>query len=162
MFEASTDANTEKFETKWKLTRTWIIFFERIFKAAAEALGFGPFIRTLLIKDSTTGVSIADHTTIWKDGTAQRVTANLRKPLGADLVVELWKLDINDVGSGFQKLIAMTVPQSHAINTPMDFTSFESNSLKSMHDGDVIRWDITASDGQIDRAGVAAFTFMWK
>ena len=161
MFEP-VEASSEVFESKWKLTRAWIIFFERLPFAVAKALGFGPFTRTLLLKDLTVGVSIADHTTIWKDGTAKRVTATLRKALSADLKVELWKIDAKNTGAGFQKLIAMTIPQAHAINTPMDFTSFTSNSLKAMHDGDVLRWDITASDGQTDRSGVAAFSFQWQ
>lgn len=165
MFEPSTAGDEDQFQGKWKLTRTWIIFFERIFKGntSAEASSPGPFQRTLLLKDLTPGVSIADHTTIWVAGTGLKVTAVLRKPLASDLTVQLWKLDIDDVGAGFQKIIAdMTVPQSHGVNEPLVFSSFVSNALKQMHVKDVIRWDITASDSQTDRAGVAAFTFEWQ
>ena len=47
------------------LTRTWIIFFERLAALSSGSIpgaggGGGPYVRVLLLKDLTVGLSIAD------------------------------------------------------------------------------------------------------
>ena len=156
------DQPENQFSEDWELHRAWKIFFEDLCSKMTRAAQRGPFIRTLLLKDTTVGVSIADHLDVFVDGVGIRIVGVLRKVLTADLTADLYVLKIEDVGSGFQLLQSCTIPQATAVNTPIDFTSFTSNALRQMKKGDVLRWDVTASDGQADKYGVAAFTFVWQ
>jgi hypothetical protein len=142
----------------WLLSRTWIIFFERTFGGKGGGKP-GPFHRTLLLKDTTVGNDIADHTTIFVAGTALRLTGVLRLPITADLTVRCM---IAHSGGTFSALVSLTIPSGHAINTPIDSVAFTSTGAKNLVDGDVVRWDVTASDGSLDLGGVAAFNLEWQ
>jgi hypothetical protein len=140
---------TPMFDEVGNLTRTWVIFFERLGMRAAAAADI--FERTLLLKDTTVGNDIADHVTVYAAGTAQRIVGVLRKPITADLTV---RVNLNGTA-----LITITIPSATAIDTPVESTAFASTALA---DGDVLTWDVTASDGSQDKAGIASFTLEWK
>jgi hypothetical protein len=140
---------TPMFDEVGNLTRTWVIFFERLGMRAAAAADI--FDRTLLLKDTTVGNDIADHVTVYAAGTAQRIVGVLRKPITADLTV---RVNLNAT-----PLITLTISSATAIDTPVSSTAFTSTALA---DGDVLTWDVTASDGSQDKAGIASFTLEWK
>jgi hypothetical protein len=148
----------------WNLSRTWIIFFERIRKGNTNNTttggAAGPFHRTLLLKDTTVGNDIADHTTIEIAGTALRLTGTLRLPITADLTVQCMIAHAGDIA--FTELISLTIASGHPINSPIDGKDFTSTAAKSLLYNDVVRWDVIASDGQTDRSGVASFDLIWQ
>jgi hypothetical protein len=161
MFEDPDGANP----WPWNLSRTWIIFFERIFKGNTNSStnntgAAGPFHRTLLLKDTTVGNDIADHTTIEIKGTAGRLTGTLRLPITADLIVRCMIAHAGDIA--FVELISLTIPSGHPINSPIDGAAFTSDAAKSLLYNDVVRWDVMASDGNTDRAGVASFDLIYQ
>ena len=140
---------TPMFDDQGNLTRTWIIFFERLgMKTTATS---GPYIRTLVLKDLTIGNDIADHVPIFVAGSAIRVIGVLRKTISTDLVVRI-KLD----GA---ELVTATIPSTTAVDTPLEFTAFLSAALGDLA---VLSWDITGSDEQTDAKGVATFTLQWQ
>ncbi len=111
--------------------------------------------RTLLVKDATVGNDIADHVTVFSDGTATRVVGLLRLAISADLTVRF-----NLVRAGVSSaLITCTIPLATAINTPVTFTGF---SVTALLDGDVLTPDITAGSGQRDIKGIASFCLEWR
>jgi hypothetical protein len=126
---------------------TWIV------KRAGAGGGPGIGHRTLLVKDTTPGDDIADHVTAYRSGTAQRLVAVLRKTITAALVVR-----VNKNGA---ELITMTIPPAQAVDEAVEISTFVAGTT-SIADGDVFSWDITASDNQKDKAGVAAFTLEWS
>lgn len=114
--------------------------------------GPGPvYIRTLLVKNTQVGNDIADHIVIQKTGTASQVVGVLRLAIAADLAI-----NINLNGA---LLITCTIPLATSVDTPLTFTSFSSTALTA---NDVLSFDITASDGSLDVAGVASFTLEWS
>jgi hypothetical protein len=138
------------------VSRTWIIFFERLFRAAVEQGGggvSGPWQRTLLLKDTTVGNDVADHVTVWGgDGTITRVVGVLRIAIASDLTL---RVKVNGVTLG-----TFTIPLATAVDTVVEFTTFSGTTAVVVDD--VFSWDVTASDGQTDPAGVAAFTVSWE
>src|SRR4051812_47485601 len=95
------------------VSRTWVIFFEKLFRGQGSGgKGKGPFQRTLLLKDTTVGNDIADHVTVWgTDGKIRRVTGVLRKVITSDLTVRV-KIDGVTLGS-------FTIPLATAVDTPV-------------------------------------------
>ena len=119
----------------------------------------GPFQRTLLLKNTAVGNDIADHLTCWgpsSDHTVVEVRGVLRKAITSDLT-----LRINSVLAGVASVIGtFTIPSATAVDTPVNWTSgFATGTLQ---DQSVFTWDITASDGSTDPAGVASFTIEWQ
>ena len=111
----------------------------------------GKFVRTLLVKNTLVGDDIADRVTAYATGTAQRIVGVLRKAITADLTVR-----VNKNGSSF---VVATIPAATPVSTPVPQTTFVGPA--DVADGDVFSWDITASDGSKDEAGVASFTLEW-
>lgn len=135
------------------LSRTWIIFFERLFKMSGGTGVKGPFQRTLLLKDVAIGNDIADHVPVWgAAGTITKVTGVLRKAITSDLT-----LRIKVAGA---TLGTFTIPHATAVDTPIDFTTFTGSTAVALDQ--VFSWDVTASDGSTDAAGVASFTVSWE
>lgn len=139
MFETGPDGNS-------RLTRTWIIFFERLGLTPS-----GPYIRTLLLKDTTVGNDIADHVPIYVAGTAMRIVGVLRKTITAALTVR-----VNLDGT---PLTTLTIPAATKVDTPVEGTAFTPAGLGDLA---VLSWDVVASDGSKDAAGVASFTTEWQ
>jgi hypothetical protein len=139
------------------LTRTWIIFFERLGKVSVTEepgpVGGGVFQRTLLLKDTIVGNDIADHVTIYEPGTATQIVGVLRQTITSPLTVRVKKEGAN--------LVTITIPSSTAIDTPVISTAFVAGQ-EVFAEGEVLTWDITASDNSQDKYGVASFTLEWK
>lgn len=118
----------------------------------------GPFQRTLLVRNTAVANDVADHLTCWGPSAAHTVVmvrAVLRKTITSDLTVR-----INSVNAGVTSVIGtFTIPLATAIDTPVDFSGFTTSSLP---DSSIFTWDITASDGSADPAGVASFTIEWE
>lgn len=119
----------------------------------------GPFQRTLLIRNTAVANDIADHLTCWGPSashTVVEVRGVLRKAIASDLT-----LRINSVLAGVTSVIGtFTIPSSTGTDTPVNWTSgFTTTALQ---DQSVFTWDITASDGSTDPAGVASFTIEWQ
>src|SRR5262249_35229863 len=103
------------------VSRTWVIFFERLFKTSVETStsstggAAGPYQRTLLLKDTTVANDVADHVTVWgQPGTITKVVGVLRKTITADLKV---RINIGTVILG-----VFTIPLAQPIDTPIEFT----------------------------------------
>lgn len=140
------------------LTRTWIYFFERRFGGSGSGTGGGPFQRTLLLKDTTVGNDIADHVTIWVAGTAASVQAVLRKAITVDLTVR-----INVTVSGITTALGtFTIPHTTAVNAALTFASTSFTGSTTFPVLGVLSWDVTASDGSKDGAGIASFSVLWQ
>ncbi len=123
-----------------------------IVKQAGSGGGTGKLHRTLLVKDTTVGNDIADRVTAYASGTASRIVGVLRKPITASLTVR-----VNKNGTAF---VTITIPSATAISVPVTQTTFAGSA--AVLDGDVFSWDITASDGSRDVAGIASFTLDWS
>jgi len=141
-----------------QLSRTWIIFFERlgrevITEEGEPGAGGGVFQRTLLLKDTTVGNDIADHVTVYEPGTATQIVGVLRKAITAALTVRVKKEGV--------MLVTITIPASTAIDTPVASTTFTAGQEVFL-EGEVLTWDVTASDNSRDAYGVASFTLEWK
>jgi hypothetical protein len=135
------------------LTRTWVIFFERLGRGNGGGGAAGPYQRTVLLKDTTVGNDIADHVTVWgAAGTISIVTGVLRVAIASDLTLRI-KIDGVTLGS-------FTIPHATAVDTPIEFTTFAGSPAVALEQ--VFSWDVTASDGSIDAAGVASFTVSWQ
>lgn len=106
--------------------------------------------RTLLLKDTTVGDDIADHLTVQESGQGTFITAVLRKAIEEDLTVEVVKEGIV-IGT-------ITVPSATAVDQPINLDI----STVAFVEDEVISWNVTASDGQTDQAGVASVTVEWK
>ena len=143
----------EKFTAEnGNLDRTWIIFFESLKGSSSTGGGaVGPYIRTLLLKDTTAGNDIADHVPIWVKGKAARVIAILRKTISSDLIV---RINLDGVA-----LITVTIPGATAIDTPIIATEFMTTQLADLQ---VLTWDVTASDGSKDANGIASLTLQFS
>lgn len=141
-----------------RLTRTWYLFFQqlarRVRKNAAGGGGGagGPYVRTLVLKDTAIGNDIADHVPAYVAGTATRVIGVLRKAITSEL-----KVRIKKNGAAF---ITLTIPAATAVDTPVEAASFAGGG--TIGDLDVFSWDITASDASTDAEGVATVTLEWS
>src|SRR3954454_6189945 len=116
------------FDADGNLTRTWIIFFERLgqVETAGEPGAARPFHRTLLVKDTAVGADIADHVTAYASGTATRIVGVLRAAISADLTLHV-QLNGTD-------LIVLTIPAATVVDTPVESTAF---AFTEINDGDV-------------------------
>jgi hypothetical protein len=144
---------TDFFDTwpkDWKgaLTSQWILFFSQLQKQGTGEV----FPRTLLLKNTATGNDIADWVIAQKPGTAFQVTGVLRKAITANLVV---RINVNRA-----PFIVCTINQTTQPGTPLTWTSFATNGVLAA--GDVFSWDVLASDGSSDAAGIASFTVLWQ
>lgn len=128
--------------------------------AAPSSGAAGPFQRTLLLKNTTVGNDIADHVTCYGPipgvtHTALLVTGVLRKAIVSDLTVR-----INNVSpDGTVVVGTYTLPAATPVDTPQLSTVFTNSSLPDMS---VFTWDVLASDGSTDPAGVASCTIEWQ
>jgi len=116
-----------------------------------ETAGSGPYVRTLLLKDTAIGNDIADHVPIYQAGSGIRVVGVLRKAIAADLSV---RVNMNGIA-----LTTLTIPQTTAVDTPVVGTVFTSPSFADLA---VLSWDVTASDGSTDVAGIASISVTWR
>lgn len=126
-----------------------------------------PFQRTLLLKDVTPGVNIADNVVVYTRDTglspvtkavAQgvRIVAVLRKIITSDLTVRFNK--ITNSSPPTTTSWTVTVPAGSALDLPLS-----APISGAFHDLDVLVPDIIASDGQAaDAAGIASFTIEWE
>src|SRR4030095_16918118 len=134
------------------ITVPWLLRLQGVGKATAEPpAGATVKQRTLLLKDTAVGDDIADHVTVYADGTAVNFTGVLRRSITADLTVR-----VNLDGAAFATL---TIPAATVTDTPVETTTFTPDT--AMTDGQVLSWDVVASDASKDRAGVASFTLEW-
>lgn len=108
-------------------------------------------VRTLVLKNLTTGDDIADHVTAYAAGTGRRIAGVLRKAITADLTV---RVNLNG-----EEFITITLPADTEVDTPVEQTEFIASA--AIAKDDVFSWDITEGDGQKDAAGVATFTLEW-
>lgn len=145
------------------LNRTWIIFFERLFRRQGEQAP-GPFQRTILLKDTTVGNDVADHVTVYGPEPARasysivRITGVLRKTISSALT-----LRVNVVSANLTSAVVgtFTIPSTAAVNQVISF-NLKTLTTKELPDKGVLTWDVTASDGSQDNAGVASFTVEWQ
>ncbi len=111
-----------------------------------------PLQRTLLLKDTAVGDDIADHVTALDSGIGLRLTGLLRKAIVADLTVQARKEGV--------AIISLTIPLATAVDTVLESTTF-ADDPQVFTRGEVLSWDVLASDGSVDKAGVASFTLEW-
>lgn len=142
-------------EGRQVLSRTWMIFFERLGRVEAATGGTAaPFDitdlywRTLLLKDTAVGDDIADHVPAQATGIGVKLVGVLRKEIEEDLTVR--------VNKELAPFIILTIPAGTLIDTPVEQTTFVAGN--SVAEGEVLWFDVTESDGQVDAAGVASFT----
>jgi hypothetical protein len=152
---------TPMFDAQGLLTRTWVIFFERLGllgQRGSDGAATGPYVRVLLLKDLTVGNDIAEHQYIFlptpasETAVGRRIVAVLTRPITADLVVRFRNITQSSV------IASITVPAATPIDTPVqvDITNI------TLQDEDVIGADITASDGQVNAQGICAMTLEWE
>jgi hypothetical protein len=109
------------------------------------------YIRTLLIKNTTVGVDIADAVVAQNDGTPYQVAAVLKDIIDSDLTVNI---NING-----KLLIALNIPFTTVpLSPPIIFTNF---SVTTINQNDILTADIIDSDGSINADGIASFTLEW-
>ena len=152
---SATDITAVPVQTDWfsswptgwtgQISATWLLFLQRL--ANPEI-----FWRTLILNNLAAGADIAPHVTAQASGTAQQVTAVLRKAITADLVVTI---NLNHA-----PLITCTVNQTTKPGVELTYTNFLTSG--AIAKGDVFSWSIVASDGSTDINGVVAFTPMWQ
>lgn len=145
-------------DAQFNLTRPWIAFWQKVTDAVNLTSGFGDtagtakYQRTLLVKDTTVAANCADNVTIYIAGTAARLTGVLRKAIASALSIT--------VRLNGDPLISATIPSTTAIDVVLTFVGFTTNPQPLPQEG-VLSWDITASDGSKDPAGIAAFSLLW-
>lgn len=143
-------------EGRMVLSRTWMIFFERLRSIEGESTTpgeAGPDLiwRTLLLKDTTVGDDVADHVTAQATGTALRFEGVLRVPIIGTLAVR-----VRRNGTLF---CVLSIPATTDVDNVVSIDSFSAPLITV---GDIFAWDVTASDGSVDPAGVASFTLYWE
>lgn len=148
---------TPMYDDRGNLTRTWIIFFERLGLRGGEGTGAGPYIRVLLLKDLTVGTDVAEHQYIFlpegtDSGTGRRIVALLRTAITSDLVVKF-----RNVTAGAD-IATVTIPASTSVDDPVEVDI----SDQTFSDKDVIAPDILASDGTFNGRGICAITLEWE
>lgn len=130
-----------------------LVELSRIGSPITAILGVGrPRIRTVDLHNLAVGNDIAPRVTVFATGTARRFTGVLRTAISADLTVR--------VKRNGTAIITMTIPLATAVGVVVESTSFVSTP-EPLADGDVISWDITASDGSANPNGVATCTLEW-
>ncbi len=141
-------------------TREWWLYFHEVYAGLGKLQdraveptggGAGPFIRTLLVKDTTVGNDIADRVPVFIASKAVRILGVLRKAIASDLTV---RVNLNTVA-----IATVTIPSATAVGVSVVSTTFVSSTLP---DKSVLSWDITASDGSTDVNGVASFTVQFS
>jgi len=141
-------------------TREWWLYFHEVYAGLGKLQdraveppggGAGPFIRTLLVKDTTVGNDIADRVPIFIASKAVRVIGVLRKAISANLTV---RIKLNGTA-----IATVTIPSATAVGVSVISNTFVSSTLP---DKAVLSWDITASDGSTDVNGVASFTLQFN
>ncbi len=141
-------------------TREWWLYFHEVYaglghlqdKAAESSTGGGgPYIRTLLVKDTTVGNDIADRVPIFIASKAVRVLGVLRKAISANLTV---RIKLNGTA-----IATVTIPSATAVGVSVVSATFVNSTLP---DKSVLSWDITASDGSKDVNGIASFTVQFN
>ncbi len=130
------------------LTSQWILFFQGLAKQGVGEV----FWRTLLLKNTAVANDIADWVIAQEPGTAFQVTGVLRKAITANLVV---RINVNQA-----PFITCTINQTTKPGAALTWTSFATNGVLAQ--GDVFSWDVLASDGSSDVAGIASFTVLWQ
>ncbi len=116
-----------------------------------------PLIRVLDINNTAVGNNIAHAQPIYKTGNAVRVMGVLRMAIAADLVV---RANITRAGVT-TPIITITIPLATAPLVVVTADAFATNP-QLLLDGDVLTWDVTASDGSVDINGVASCTLVWQ
>ena len=129
-------------------------------KIIAAASGVVFYQRTILIKNTATGKDIADHVTCYGPipgvtHSILRVTGVLRKTITAAL-----NLQINNVFKGTKVVVGnFVIPPTTTVDAPIIYTKFTTAQLQDLS---ILTWDIVASDGSADIAGVASYTIEWQ
>lgn len=123
--------------------KQWWLFWNSLGSGGAT----GPYIRTLLLKDTSVGNDIADHVPVFVAGTFTRIIGVLRKAIVSDLTVR-----VNLDGA---TLITLTIPVATAVDVPVTSEAFTPTGLTDLQ---ILSWDVTASDSSRDAAGIASFT----
>ncbi len=73
-------------------------------------------IRTLLVKDTTTGADISDHVVVQSSGSATGVVGVLRRTISADLTIQ-----VNLHAPTIRTFLICTIPAATPIDTPITF-----------------------------------------
>lgn len=146
---------------KGPVLRSFLDMFAQGAGTSIGGVGTGTFkpIRTLLLKNTAVGDDIADRVTIYAGGTGYRFTGVLRIAITEDLTVRVRKRRTTSPISTVT-IITLTIPASTPVDTPLSETVFADDPQQFL-DGDVLIFDVTESDGQVDAAGVASFTLEW-
>lgn len=119
--------------------------------SGTNGTGGGDLIwRTLLLKDTTIGDDIADHLTVQEDGAGLVIKAVLRKAITQDLTVRV-KKEGTPIGT-------ITIPSATAVDQVI---TLDISAVDFVED-EVLSWDVLASDGSQDLAGVASVTVEWE
>lgn len=128
---------------------------------AAVALPPSNYVVGLLLKDLTVGDDIADHVTIYHDGTALRLLGVLRKLMTADLTIRVNKRNATFTT---EELITATIPVSAVVDQVFEWSlaSGSPPTLPPFLDKEVLSFDILESDGSKDVDGIASFTVEWE
>ncbi len=130
------------------LTSQWILFFQQLVQLSNPDLLWA----RLVLFNLAAGADIAPHVTAEASGTAQQVTAVLRKAISADLVVT-----INQNGA---PLITCTVNQTTKPDAVLTYSTFLTAGAIAAND--VFSFAIVSSDGSTDTNGVATFLLTWQ
>ncbi len=107
------------------------------------------FWRTIDINDTTVGNNIAPNLTVQGTGRGIKIAGVLRKAISADLTV---RVKVAGVAIG-----SLTIPHT----TPIQVKVETSIATKTLVEGTIVTWDITASDGSKDINSVASITVEW-
>jgi hypothetical protein len=146
------------------ITRTWMRYFQRVFNPGSGGSGgpAGPWQRTLLVKDTTVGSNIADHVTIFNQagGTCILVTGTLTNLITADLTM---RLNLTLFPGSPQIVGQFTIPAATPLYKVIQFApatfTLDPAAFPFLA---VLSWDILASDGSMNSAGVASYTVEWQ
>lgn len=131
-----------------QITATWLLFFQQLAQAANPDLLWA----RLVLFNLAAGADIAPHVTAQASGTAQQVTAVLRKAISANLVVT-----VNQNGA---PLITCTVNQTTKPDTVLTYSTFLTAGAIAAND--VFSFAVVSSDGSTDTNGVASFCLTWQ
>ncbi len=107
------------------------------------------FWRTIDINDSTPGNNIAPNLTVQGTGKGIKIAGVLRTAISQDLVVRVSQSNI--------ALGTLTIPAA----TPVMQKVETSIATKTLVEGSIITWDITASDSSRDINSIASITVEW-
>jgi hypothetical protein len=130
----------------------WLYYLMQTSDALTLEASLTGRIRTLLLHDTRVGTNIADQVPVYVTGTGRRILGVLSREITEDLTI---RVRLNGT-----TIATFTIPTATAVGTVVESTTF-SNDPQPFTDGDVLSWDVIASDGQIHRYGVASFTVEW-